>query len=122
MPQFALSGPPTGVEARLRAIAEYTSVLDALPEDTEESPHPPPQAQQHTDVKIAARVQTQVTAGSVERAAAALEPQTVAEPTSTTKAPLEALHPHETPPHVPQVDTPPAQFDEYIFAVVVRNL
>ena len=76
MPQFALSGPPTGIEARLRAIAADTSVREP-PEDTEESPHPPSQAQKHTDVKIVARVQTLAKAGSVERAAAALEPQTV---------------------------------------------
>ena len=122
MPQFALSGPHTGVEARLQAIAADTSVLDAPPEDAEEFPPPSPLAQQHTDVKLAARVQTLANAGSIERAAAALDPQTIAEPTSATKARLEALHPHEPPPHVPLVDTAPAQCDEQMFAEVVRNL
>ena len=112
MPQFALSGPPTGVETRLRAIAADTSVLDAPGEDAEEFRHPPPQAQQHTDVKIATHVQALANAGSAERAAAALEPQAVTEPTSATKARLEALHPHEPPPYVPQVNTSPAQCDE----------
>ena len=77
---------------------------------------------QHTNVKITARVQTLANAGSVERAAAALEPQTVAEPTSATRAHLEALHPHTPPPHIPQGDTPPDQCDEEMFAEVVRNL
>ena len=95
----ALSGPHTRVEARLQAIAADTSVLDAPPEDAEEFPPPSPLAQQHTEVKLAARVQTLANAGSIERAAAALDPQTVAEPTSATKARFEALHPHEPPPN-----------------------
>ena len=121
MPQFALSGPHTGVEARLQAIAADTSVLDSPSEDAEESQHPPPRFKHHTDLKIVTRVQTLANAGRVERTAA-LEPQTVAEPTSATKACLEALHPQEPPPRVPQVDTPPTQCDEEMLAEAVRNL
>ena len=65
MPQFALSGPHTGAEARLRDTAADMYVLDAPTEDTEISPHPPPQTQQHTDVKIAERIQALANAGSV---------------------------------------------------------
>ena len=68
MPQFALSGPHTGVEARLQAIAADTCVLDAPPVDAEEFPPASPLAQQHTEVKLAARVQTLANAGSIERA------------------------------------------------------
>ena len=42
------------------------SILDAPPEDAEEFPPPSPLAQQHTDVKLAARVQTLANAGSIE--------------------------------------------------------
>ena len=78
------------------------SVLETPPEDTEEPQRPPPRAHQPTSVKIAARVQALANAGSVERAAAGLEPQTVAESTAATKARLEALSPQEPPPYAPQ--------------------
>ena len=96
----------------LQALATNPAVLDAPPEGSEDLQRPPPCTKQHTPVSIAARVQTLTNAGSIERAAAALEPQTMAEPSEAIKARLETLHPHETPPHVPQVDTPPAQCDE----------
>jgi hypothetical protein len=79
-----------------------------------------------TDVALAARIQHVTNAGSIERAAEALDPQPLA--TNTPKAinHLRTLHPLEPPPAtrggIHQVDVPPITCDEETFAQVARSL
>jgi hypothetical protein len=71
---------------------------------------------------LATRIQHLTNAGSIERAAATLDPQILTGNTPEAIQHLRTLHPLEPPPPIPAVDVPPLTCDEETLAQVARGL
>lgn len=119
LPQYVVLGPVQGMEARMRPALADPSVLDYLPDLTpqEHRPHRHP-----TDISMAARIQNSIKCGSIERAASALELQSMAQASPDTTTILQTIHPQAEPPMLPEKDTPPLSCDAQTQAEVRRNL
>jgi hypothetical protein len=120
LPKYALSGSPSGMETRLQDALADPTLLDQSSEV--QAVTPVRSRQRSTDVALAARIQHLTIAGSIERAAAALDPQPLASNTPEAIHPLRALHLLEPPPTIPAVDVPPITCDEKTLAQVARSL
>jgi thioredoxin-like negative regulator of GroEL len=120
LPKYALSGSPSGMEVRLQAALTDPTLQDQSGEVQAASSRR--SRQRSTDVALAARIQHLASAGSIERAAAALDRQPLAHNTPEAIHHLRTLHFLEPAPTIPAVDVPPITCDEETLAQVARGL
>jgi hypothetical protein len=98
LPKYALRVYPSGMKARLKAALADSTLLHQSGE--EQAVTPVRSRQRSTDVALSARIQHLTNAGSIERPAAALDPQPLASNTP------EAIRIDPPSAHAPSPGTP----------------